>query len=152
MSLLRIAMVAALPVLWASATAASPASESLLAADRALAARSHDIGFVAAYAGAMDPEARKLDNGVPTAIGREAIVSLMAWYPADLEIDRIPEEAMVAESGELGYTWGHFVATHHDKAGELVTIHGRYLDVWRRGKDGLWRWIADIGTGDPEPT
>jgi ketosteroid isomerase-like protein len=131
---------------------ASGASDSLLDADRALAAESHRIGFVAAYAKAMAPDARKLDSGSPTAVGRNAILALMARYPADLKLDWKPEEAVVADSGELGFTWGHFIATHHDKDGQLVTEYGKYLDVWRRKGDGAWRWIADIGSGDPGPT
>jgi len=126
---------------------ASDASESLLNADRALAAQSHSIGFVAAYTRAMAPDARKLDGGAPPAIGRDAILALMARYPADLALDWTPDEAVVAASGDLGFTWGHFTATHHNGTGELLTEHGKYLDVWRRQSDGGWRWIADIGTG-----
>jgi len=123
--------------------------DSLLNADRALAARSHAIGFVAAYSAAMDPDARKFDAGLPTAIGRDSILALLAKYPADLKIDWNPEEAVVANSGELGYTWGHYIATSHDDTGKLTSERGRYLDVWRRQSDGQWRWIADIGTSDP---
>jgi ketosteroid isomerase-like protein len=128
---------------------ASEAEESLLNADRALAAQSHEIGFVAAYSRAVASDARKFDPGAPTAIGREAILAVLAKYPADMRIDWKPEEAVVAASGDLGYTWGHFVATSHDGKGNLVTEHGRYLDVWRRRDHGPWQWIADIGTSDP---
>jgi len=123
--------------------------DSLLNADRALAARSHAVGFVTAYSEAMALDARKFDAGIPTAIGHDAIMAVMSRYPADLQIDWNPEEAVVASSGDLGYTWGHFVATNHDDKGNLSSEFGRYLDVWRRGSDGLWRWIADIGTSDP---
>jgi len=151
MRLLRFAMIVGLSICAASASA-SDAADSLLNADRALAAQSHAIGFVAAYSKAMAPDARKLDGNAPAAIGHEAIAALMAKYPADLTVDWTPEEAVVADSGELGFTWGHFTAAHHDKQGKLVTEHGKYLDVWRRQKDGAWRWIADIGTGDPSPS
>ena len=130
---------------------ASEASDSLLNADRALAAESHEIGFVAAYAKAMGPDARKLDSGAPTFIGHDAILAQLARYPADLKIDWTPQEATVAESGELGYTWGYYLATFQAK-GELKSDRGKYLDVWRRGSDGVWRWIADIGNaGAPPP-
>jgi ketosteroid isomerase-like protein len=146
MRLFFIAMVLGFSVHTVSVSA-SEASASLLNADRALAAQSRSIGFRAAYSKAMAPDARKLDGGVPPAIGRDAILALMARYPADLSLDWIPEEAVVASSGDLGFTWGHFTATSHDRTGKLVTDHGKYLDVWRRQSDGSWRWIADIGTG-----
>jgi ketosteroid isomerase-like protein len=123
----------------------STASDSLLQADRALARESHEHGFVAVYSKAMEPDARKLDGGVPTAIGGKAVLAEMATYPADLKIDWTPQEAVVAASGDLGYTWGYWFATSHDKSGKLVRQHGKYLDVWRRQADGTWRWIADIG-------
>jgi ketosteroid isomerase-like protein len=130
----------------------SEAEASLMNADRALAAQSHDSGFVAAYSKAMAPDARKLDGGGPAAIGRDSILALMARYPRDLTVDWKPEEAVVANSGELGFTWGHFVTTAHDKQGKLVTGYGKYLDVWHRQPDGSWRWIADIGSSpDPAP-
>jgi ketosteroid isomerase-like protein len=146
---MRLSLIAVvLGVLFQSETvSASEPSESLLNADRALAAQSHSIGFVAAYTKAMAPDARKLDGGAPPAIGRDAILALLARYPADLSLDWIPEEAVVAASGDLGFTWGHFTATSHDSTGKPVTNHGKYLDVWRRQGDGRWRWIADIGTG-----
>jgi ketosteroid isomerase-like protein len=125
--------------------------DSLLNADRVLAARSHAIGFVAAYSEAMAPDARKLDAGVPTAKGRDSILSLMAKYPAGLQVDWNPEEAVVSSGGDFGYTWGRFIATSHDDKGKLVSEYGRYLDVWRRQSDGRWLWIADIGTLDPPP-
>ena len=129
----------------------SKAAGSLLNADRALASESHVIGFVAAYAKAMASNARKLDGGEQPAIGRASILALMARYPAGLSIDWTPEEAVVAESGELGFTWGRYVASVHDSNGKLVVQYGKYLDVWQRQSDGAWRWIADIGNGNPPP-
>jgi ketosteroid isomerase-like protein len=137
--------------LYAVAASASDAAGSLLNADRALAAQSHAIGFVAAYSKVMAPDARKLDSGAPPAVGRDSILALMAKYPADLKIDWAPQEAVVADSGELGFTWGLFTATFHDSKGKVVTQHGKYLDVWHRQGDGNWRWIADIGNSDPLP-
>ena len=104
MRLFLIAVVLGFSV-HAASVSASEASDSLLNADRALAAQSHSIGFVAVYSKAMAPDARKLDGGVPPAIGRDAILALMARYPADLALDWIPEEAVVASSGDLGFTW-----------------------------------------------
>ena len=148
-----VAAAAQQPQAAASAPVArtSKAAESLLNADRALAAESHAIGFKAAYAKAMAPDARKLDGGQQPAIGRDSILALIARYPADLSIEWTPEEAVVAESGELGFTWGRYVASVHGSDGKLVVEYGKYLDVWKRQSDGAWRWIADIGNGNPPP-
>ena len=126
-------------------------AESLLKADRALASQSHTDGFVAAYSKAVAPEARKLDGGAPAVVGRDAILAAMAKYPADLTLDWTPQEAVVADSGELGFTWGNYLASFHDKAGKLVKEDGKYLDVWRRQSDGTWCWIADMGNNNAAP-
>ena len=59
----------------------------------------------------------------------------------DLTLDWTTQEAVVADSGELGFTLGRKGATFHDKAGKLITSYGKYMDVWRRQPDGTWRWI-----------
>ena len=148
-----VAATAQQPQAAASAPVAptSKAAESLLNADRSLAAESHAIGFKAAYAKAMAPDARKLDGGQQPAIGRDSILALMARYPAGLSIDWTPEEAVVAESGELGFTWGRYVASARDSNGKLVVQYGKYLDVWKRQSADVWRWIADIGNDNPPP-
>jgi ketosteroid isomerase-like protein len=148
-----VAAAAQQPQAAASAPVArtSKVAESLLNADRALAAESHAIGFKAAYAKAMAPDARKFDGGQQPTIGRDSILALMARYPAGLSIDWIPVEAVVAESGELGFTWGRYVASVRDSNGKLVVQYGKYLDVWKRQSDGVWRWIADIGNDNPPP-
>jgi len=56
---------------------------------------------------------------------------LLTWKPA---------KAIIAESGELGYTYGFwtFVAQND-------TSHGKYLTVWKKYANGKWKYIADIG-------
>jgi ketosteroid isomerase-like protein len=51
-----------------------------------------------------------------------------------------PAKAIIAESGELGYTYGFwtFVA-------KTDTSRGTYMTVWRKDKKGYWKYIADTG-------
>lgn len=51
-----------------------------------------------------------------------------------------PAKAIIAESGELGYTYGFwtFVA-------KTDTSRGTYMTVWRKDKTGHWKYIADTG-------
>ena len=52
----------------------------------------------------------------------------------------IPAKAIIAESGELGYTYGFwtFVA-------KSDTSRGTYLTVWKKEPNGQWKFIADTG-------
>lgn len=56
---------------------------------------------------------------------------VLSWKPA---------KAIIAESGELGYTYGFwtFVA-------ETDTSQGTYLTVWKKDPNGQWKYIADTG-------
>jgi ketosteroid isomerase-like protein len=65
-----------------------------------------------------------------------------------LEIDL--NTLSVDESGDLAYEIGvHRFRTQTGSA-EPVTTTGRYLVVWRRGADGVWRIQADCPIPDPQ--
>ena len=51
-----------------------------------------------------------------------------------------PAKAIIAKSGELGYTYGFwtFVA-------KTDTAHGTYMTVWKKDPNGNWKYIADTG-------
>ena len=51
-----------------------------------------------------------------------------------------PAKAIIAKSGELGYTYGFwtFVA-------KTDTSHGTYMTVWKKDPTGQWKYIADTG-------
>ncbi|MDD2306294.1 MAG: hypothetical protein PHP53_16440 [Prolixibacteraceae bacterium] len=51
-----------------------------------------------------------------------------------------PAKAIIAKSGELGYTYGFwtFIA-------KTDTSHGTYMTVWKKDPTGLWKYIADTG-------
>jgi ketosteroid isomerase-like protein len=61
-----------------------------------------------------------------------------------------PKRAIIADSGELGYTYG--VASWEQKGadGKITVHHGKYMTVWRRQDDGSWKVVADIGDADTE--
>jgi ketosteroid isomerase-like protein len=51
-----------------------------------------------------------------------------------------PAKAIIAKSGELGYTYGFwtFIA-------KTDTSHGTYLTIWKKDASGHWKYIADTG-------
>ena len=51
-----------------------------------------------------------------------------------------PAKAIIAESGELGYSYGFwtFIA-------KTDTSRGTYLTVWKKDANGQWKYIADTG-------
>lgn len=56
-----------------------------------------------------------------------------------------PEYAEVSEDGSLGYTYGRYLRTSLDEAGNAVSGTGRYNSIWKRQIDGNYRIVLDIG-------
>jgi len=51
-------------------------------------------------------------------------------------------------SGTLGYTQGHYQFTVNDPQGKPVTDSGKYVTVYRKQADGMWKLVADIFNSD----
>ena len=51
-----------------------------------------------------------------------------------------PLKAIMAESGELGYTYGLWTSV----AGQ-DSAQGTYLTIWKKNEKGEWKYIADTG-------
>jgi ketosteroid isomerase-like protein len=57
----------------------------------------------------------------------------------------------VAKSGELGWTWGTYELHTKDADGKPVIRYGKYVNVWRKQKNGEWKVIVDLGNPSPPP-
>jgi len=51
-----------------------------------------------------------------------------------------PEKAFMAESCELGYTYGFWKLI-----AQKDTSEGTYLTIWKKDANGSWKYIADTG-------
>ena len=45
---------------------------------------------------------------------------------------------------------GRYVRTQITAAGDTTIAEGAYTTVWKRGEDGVWRAVLDLGVPDPE--
>ena len=61
-----------------------------------------------------------------------------------------PAQAIVSESGDLGYTMGTNEITSADAQGKVTRVQGRYLTVWRR-TGGAWKCVVDFWNESPIP-
>ena len=62
----------------------------------------------------------------------------------DVSLDWEPLGGAVSASGDLAYTYGDY----ETRNGDEVIARGRYVTVWRKGEDGVWRVLTDIGNRD----
>jgi len=117
-------------------------AEDLMAVDRKLAARAGKHA-ADAFGDALLREARYHRDGIPPAIGRNA--ALGALRDGSTTYGWAPFGALVADSGELGYSYG---------SGEQRTTTGavpfHYLAVWEK-HDGRWQLRVLVHHLVPKP-
>ncbi|MBS1597398.1 MAG: nuclear transport factor 2 family protein [Bacteroidetes bacterium] len=51
--------------------------------------------------------------------------------------------ADVSASGDLGYTYGKYIYVAYDSAGNTKEYKGIFHTVWKRQKDGSWKFVYD---------
>ena len=64
-------------------------------------------------------------------------IKTISWKPVNAE---------VAQSGDLGYTWGNWKLIAKD-----TTYYGNYFTAWKKQKDGSWKVTLDGGNATPKP-
>lgn len=74
--------------------------------------------------------------------GRENKVTPLKWKPVKAE---------VSSDGTLGYTYGNWKYTAKDKSGKEETLYGNYVTIWKKQRDGKWKYILDGGNTTPPP-
>lgn len=67
--------------------------------------------------------------------------SSLVWHPVEGE---------ASGSGDLGYTVGNAVFTGVREDGAAVVRYSKYLTVWKRQRDGGWRFVVDGGSTRPK--
>jgi ketosteroid isomerase-like protein len=132
-------------------------AEQLLATDRAwveVASAGSDVDSIVSF---WAEDARVVTADQPTIQGTAALremVQAFATIPG-AGVTWTPEQAVVAASGDLGYTYGTNAITVPDSTGTATTTRGRYITVWRKDAGGRWRVVMDFstpGTGEAVAT
>jgi ketosteroid isomerase-like protein len=116
---------------------------NLLNADRAFLKSAQTDGMAKAYAKHVSQYARVHRNGVQPIIGQEAIVQFLAKTSVAPTWE--PMFADVAQSGDLGYTYGSYEL----KEANATSEKGYYARVWKRGANDQWQVVLD--TTSPLP-
>lgn len=104
-------------------------------------------GFMSYFA----DEGYDLPNGGEIVQGKENIRKAIGPWGPDFKLEWTPVKAEMAASGDLGYTFGNYVATSKDKDGKLVKRYGKYVTIWKKQADGSWKVAMDTGNSSPEP-
>ncbi len=144
-----LAVVLAGALLAARGSEGREGKEALLKAEAVFGADAASRG-VDGWLDHFAPDAAIFPAGEPVIVGLGKIrdyYTRTGFSPKGLTWK--PQEAFLAASGDLGYTFGTWEATGADAEGKPAVHTGKYLTVWRRQPDGAWKVAADIGNADP---
>lgn len=125
-------------------------SAALLKTDVEFSQASERVGAPQAFYAYLTEDAMQLPHGGETVYGRDNIRQKMS-EGIEVELTWQPQKAEVARSGELGWTWGIYLARWQDDGGIARESHGKYLNIWEKQKDGTWRVAVDMGNQSPAP-
>jgi ketosteroid isomerase-like protein len=75
-------------------------------------------------------------------IGAEAIDFLTRINDTTFSLQWEPQKGYVANSGELGYTFGVFSLT---PTAQDTVLYGTYVSIWKKQPDGSWKFVLDTG-------
>jgi len=90
------------------------------------------------------------EDGIAAPGGRDFIRGRTAlrefWAPSPnstvLEHRLLPEELWI--DGDLAYDWGYYEGVSQREGAEPSSFRGKYLVVWQRDADGVWRMANDM--------
>lgn len=102
-----------------------------------------------AFASWFASDAVTLANGKPPVVGHDAIAAAATWTPAAYQLTWKVEGARMSQTGDMGFTWGHYDGVAKDAEGNPVKTSGRYMTVWKKQPDGTWKVEVDASNDGP---
>jgi ketosteroid isomerase-like protein len=80
-------------------------------------------------------------HAISESFGPPTEKNTLVWHPVHGE---------VASSGDLGFTVGNAVFTGVREDGAKIERFSKYLTVWKKQRDGTWRYVVDGGSARPQ--
>jgi ketosteroid isomerase-like protein len=121
---------------------------ALLETDREFSEFSVNHGAAEAFNKYLQDEAFQLPAGRLPIRGRENIYNSMLEGNQEYILSWEPQDAEVAASGDMGWSWGIYTITFQTEKGE-TSRQGKYLNVWKKDAEGNWRVLIDMGNQNP---
>jgi ketosteroid isomerase-like protein len=121
----------------------------LMDADRAFSKLSEEKGMKHAFLEYIDSNGVLLRDDRYPLLGADAVDYLIQQNDSSFTMAWEPRGGAVAHSGELGYTYGIYALR---PSSQDTTIYGTYVSIWKKQKDGNWKFILDSGNeglGEP---
>jgi ketosteroid isomerase-like protein len=125
--------------------------DQVMETDRNFSKMAAEKGNSEAFIYYADEMVIKMQKNDYPIVGKFALMQLLRDNPWD--DFKLSWEPLRAEaSGNLGYTFGNYkLQTKTNDGLRDTVIYGNYVSVWKRKRDGSWRYIIDGGNETPGP-
>jgi ketosteroid isomerase-like protein len=123
---------------------------ALLNADNAFSNLSAEKGMKNAFLEYIDSNGVLLRPNIIPIAGADAVDYIIGLKDDGYIMTWKPNDAAVALSGELGYTYGSYLLQPSTKD---TVFYGTYVSIWKKQDDGKWKFIlqsANEGLGEGE--
>jgi ketosteroid isomerase-like protein len=117
----------------------------LLKVDREFSDLSLNSGSHSAFLAYIDDSCVLLRPNRNPVVGRQKIEEIFSKPDTSFTLTWRPLSADISNSGDLGYTYGIFTVTMDSPEGDKVTKEGTYVTIWKKDKDGNWKFVLDTG-------
>ena len=117
-----------------------------LDAQWAKTAAAHDLNGTLSY---YSDDAVLLPPNAPVANTKDAIRTIWAELTApSVSLSWQVSRVEVAKSGDLAYSTGTYTLAMQDPQGKLISDKGKFMEVWKKQRDGEWKTVADTYNSD----
>lgn len=118
-----------------------PKVEVLLEVDKQFSEAAEEMGYDRAFIEFAHPDAVLLRNNSMPIVGKSAIQRIFGNdTPENVHFSWKPMDGEIALSGELGYTYGIYTFQN-----DSIVEKGTYVSIWKKDKNGKWKYILDTG-------
>ena len=119
------------------------AKQEIIAAEKAFAELTQKEGVAAAFLAFADENAVLNRNEKLVKGKSEMKMHFEKQTTKIISLVWAPDFVEVSASGDLGYTYGEYQITYLNKEGKEVQDKGIFHTVWKRQKDGSWKFVWD---------
>ena len=115
---------------------------AMIEADRSFSKLSEEKGTKYALMQYIDSKGVLLRPNAVPIVGGEAINYISQGDDTTYTMTWEPKGGTIAQSGELGYTYGVYSVQPH---GKDTVLYGTYVSIWKRQPDGKWKFVLQTG-------
>ena len=138
---LSVCVVSAGPLFAQNKDAHAKAKEDILAAEAAFCALAKEQGLEAAF-GAFAADDAVVCRTTKVYLGKEGIKEYFSRKDKNDKLIWKPSFVDASEAGDMGYTYGEY-DFEGVRAGKTITDHGTFHTIWKKQKDGRWKFVLD---------